>query len=258
MIVVMAYFDRQVQLNKTLESFAKSVYKDFSVVIVDDCSPKDIILPSLPFEVTVLKLTEKRYQNSGPVFNVGFNYAMKSDPDIILIHNPECYHVGDVLSYASRVTDENYISFGCYGINEATTFSEHDISKVIELDNHIITQVGWDWKVNNGWYNHPAIDPVGYHYCCAITAKNLCKINGFDERLWDCVSFDDEYLVKQIENLGLKIEITTEPFVVHQWHSSIRNDNRELWNEGARRYMQMIKTKEYRAHHLMTEDLCGN
>jgi glycosyltransferase involved in cell wall biosynthesis len=253
--IVMAYYMRNRQLIKTLDSFTKSNYKDFNVIIVDDCSSEDIVLPEYPFEIIIKKLTEKTWNNSSIVFNIGFNIALKHNPDIVVIHNPECYHVGDVLSYASKVTDKNYISFGCYGINEATTFSDHDIHEVIAKDDHVAKIVGWDWKIINGWYNHPNIDPMGYHYCSAITAENLCKINGFDERFIDSFSYEDEYMVRQVETLGLRVEITTEPFVVHQWHTSLRNDNRALWDNGANLYNELIKKKQYRAKHVINEDL---
>jgi GT2 family glycosyltransferase len=253
--IVMAYYMRNKQLIRTLQSFTESAYKDFNVVIIDDCSPEDIILPEFPFDIIIMKLSNKTWNNSSIVFNIGFNRALEENPDIILIHNPECYHVGDVLSYASTITDDKYISFGCYGINEITTFSDYNIFDVIAKENHVTKQVGWDWKIINGWYNHPIIDPMGYHYCCAITAQNLCKLNGFDERFIDSFSFEDEYLVRQVENLGLKIEITTDPFVVHQWHTSDRNDNRTLWDNGAQLYLKLIKNKQYRAEHILTEDL---
>jgi len=65
--VVMAYYNRQAQLTRTLISMSESKYRDFNVVIVDDCSPEDIVLPELPFEVKVIKNKEK-YINSVPVF----------------------------------------------------------------------------------------------------------------------------------------------------------------------------------------------
>lgn len=88
--IVMAYYQRQQQLLRTLLSFTQSQYKDFNVVIVDDCSPSDIVLPPLPFDVKIIKNKTKSI-NSVVVFNTGFNEALKSWPDVVLIHNPECY-----------------------------------------------------------------------------------------------------------------------------------------------------------------------
>lgn len=32
------------------------------------------------------------------------------------------------------------------------------------------------------WYNHSVTNPKGYHFCSAITRKNLYDLGGFDER----------------------------------------------------------------------------
>ena len=256
-VVVMAYYQRQKQLERTLLSFAKSSYKDFSVVIVDDASPDDIVLPPLPFEVTIIKNKNKSV-NSVPLFNQGFIEALKSKPDVVIIHNPECYHVGDVLSRAAQVKDDEYLSFGCYMVDKKTSESDYDIFDVIESDNYVTTMdEKGDWGDRNGWCNHPTIDPVAFHYCCALTAANLIKLNGFDERFAYGLSFDDDYLVRQIRNLGLKIEITTLPLVVHQWHENVQKMSRfaEMWKVNERILYELIPLKEYRAKHLITPDL---
>jgi GT2 family glycosyltransferase len=254
--IVMAYYNRNVQLIKTLRSFTESVYKDISVYIVDDCSKKDIELPEFPFDITVLKLYDKTWNNSAPVFNVGFNRALKDGPDIIIIQNPECFHVGDVLSYASEITDEEYISFGCFKLNQGVKFSKD----LIKENNFIVKyESNGEWKQKCAWGNHPTIDPVAFHYCSAITAKNLIKLNGFDERFSFGVSFEDDYLVRQVRNLGLKIEITETPFVVHQWHESEQTIDRvpELWDKNYAVLEKLIDLKQYKAEHLLTPDLCG-
>ncbi len=115
-----------------------------------------------------------------------------------------------------------------------------------------------DWTTPvTGWGNHPIYDPVAFHYCAAITTSNLRKINGFEERLYAGVSFEDDYLVRQIRNLGLKIEITEYPFVAHQWHTSkIRMSNvKELWDLNQKILYELIPLKEYRAKHILTPDL---
>lgn len=257
--IVMSYYDRNSQLIKTLKSFEESSYKDISVYIVDDCSPEDIKLPEFNFDITIIKLFDKHWNNCSVVFNTGFNEALKDKPDIVIITNPECYHVGDVLNYALTVTDKTYISFGCYGLDKTTTNSDYEIDEVIKKDNRIITLNDGDWHTHNGWYNHPTIDPVGFHYCSAITTKNLIKINGFEERFAYGISFEDDYLIRQIKNLGLKIEITEKPFVVHQWHNSSQSmkESKSLWDVNEKILYQLITKKTYKAVHIMTPDLCG-
>lgn len=259
--IVMAYYDRQEQLNKTLLSLCNSLYKDFNVVVVDDDSPSDIVLPSLPYEVHIIKLRNKTWHNAAPVFNTGFAYALnKKKADIIIIHNPECYHVGDVLSYANNhVNDRNYISFGCFMLSKEDSYRDIDVVELSRKNNFItFMDDRGDWtNPVSSWGNHPTIDPVAFHYCSAITADNLRKINGFEERFSYGVAFEDDYLVRQIKNMGLAIEITTYPFVVHQWHTSNirRSMVGELWDINQKILHQLIPQKLYKAQHLITPDL---
>lgn len=227
-------------------------------MIIDDGSPEDIILPETPFKVEVFKNKDKNWLSQSVPFNRGFLHALQSD--VTLITEPECYHVGDVLSYASRVKEDEYISFGCFKISKEVTFSDVDTEKLAGENQFIITQTAdgdWDQTVN-AWGNHPIIDPVGFHYCCAIRTSNLIKLNGFDERFKDGVSFEDDYFVRQITNLGLKIEITTYPFVVHQWHErlshNIMKNAPELWDKNYKILEELIPLGEYRAKHLVTKD----
>ena len=257
--VVMAYYNRQAQLTRTLISMSESKYRDFNVVIVDDCSPEDIVLPELPFEVKVIKNKVKAI-NSVPVFNQGFNEALKFNPDVVVIHNPECYHVGDVLLRARDVKEDEYLSFGCYMVDRETSESDYDINEIIINDNHVTTMdENGDWGNRNGWANHPVYDPVAFHYCCALRTENLIRLNGFDERFAFGLSFDDDYLVRQVRNLGLKINITEFPFVVHQWHPNTQKMSQyyDLWKANERVLYDIIPLKEYRAKHLITPDLCG-
>lgn len=257
--IVMAYYQRQQQLPRTLLWFTQSQYKDFNVVNVVDCSPSDIVLPPIHFDVKIIKNKTKSI-NSVVVFNTGFNEALKSWPDVVLIHNPECYHVGDVLSDAALVKRDEYISFSCYMIDRKTSESDYDINKVIKSNPGVtVTDENGDWGNRNGWCNHPVIDPVAFHYCCAIRTENLIKLNGFDERLAYGLSFDDDYFVRQVRNLGLKIEMPVYPFVVHQWHENTQKMSKykDLWKHNERVMNELIPLKEYKAKHFITPDLCG-
>lgn len=241
--IVMTYFSREIQLLKTLDSFRQYDPKDFFVVIVDDGSPEDIILPELPFEVTVLKTYNKTWSQGDPAWNYGFKITLEQNPEIIIIQNAECYHSGNVLNYAKRVTDESYISFGCYSLSQGDAF------KVIN-NRHI------NFDGESAWYNHPEYWPCGYHFCSAITAKNLVKLNGFDERFSFGVGYDDDDFLNRIKKLGLKIEITSDPFVFHQWHYGNRLLNYdELLLKNQRLYQDLSIENSYKAQHILTSDL---
>lgn len=242
--IVATFFQRQPQLDKTLASIAKTKHTDFEVIIVDDCSPEEIILPDLPFDITVLRLSGKTWANTANVYNVGFIEALKRNPDIIILQNAECYHHGDILSYAEKnITDENYIAFGCYSLAKG------------EEPGIIVNDRIAEFCGESAWYNHPVHRPCGYHFCAAISVNNLKKINGFDERFCEGIAYEDDYFIHQIRNLGLRIDIPIDPIVFHQYHyDGLYRDpalvyrNEMLWGE-------LKEDTNYRAIHKLTPDL---
>jgi glycosyltransferase involved in cell wall biosynthesis len=242
-VIVMTYYQRYNQVLKTLESFAQYDASEFRVVIVDDCSPDPLELPSYPFAVDVIRISDKQWFNPAPVFNFGFNYALQKMPDKIVIQNAECYHYQNILGYLKNLTEDNYITFGCYsqGHNEP-------LGSVI--NNRVAAFNG-----DSAWYNHPIYRPNGYHFCSAITPNNLIKLNGFDERFAQGIAYDDDYFVNRIRLLGLMIEILAEPFVIHQWHDTAVQNNAPSWEENRKLYEQLIQEQRYRAVHIYSPDL---
>lgn len=244
--IVMTYFNRQAQLIKTLESFKKYNPKDFNVIIVDDNSPEDIALPPLDFEVQIIKLTTRKTVSSAPVYNEGFRKALQTNPDIVIIQNAECYHASDILSKAKEVNEKTYIAFSCYSL------AEGESPETVVRNDRIALFNG-----DSAWYNHPEFRPVGFHFCSAITAENLKRINGFDERFMYGIDYDDNYLIHQVRTMGLEVIIPADYFVYHQFHyniprplngfNNLRN-NLELFNE-------LVLKNEFRAVHLITPDL---
>lgn len=209
--VVMTYWNRSFQLCKTLKSIEKTSVKDKHIIIVDDGSDQKPIIPEVDFPVTILNTKDKWWTNPEPAYNLGIDFAL-GFADKVIIQNAECYHVGDILHYAeNNINSKNYISFGCFSINEETTFKEHNIFK-------LLNEKGASRDGENAWYNHPKHRPVGYDFCSAITADNLKKLNGFDERLSKGCGYGDDYLLYRIKLMGLDVKITSKPFVVHQWH----------------------------------------
>jgi glycosyltransferase involved in cell wall biosynthesis len=250
--IVMTYFQRQPQLNKTLQSFFQYDPKEFNVIIIDDKSDNDIILPNLPFEVKIIKITDKKWVNMEPAYNTGILEALKYNPEIIILQNAENYHVGNVLDYAKTITNDDYISFGCYSLDEKTTMSDHDILKVIESNNKGAIENG-----QNAWYNHPEFRPVGYDFCSAITAKNLIKLNGYDERFSSGIAYGDNDLLSRIKKLKLNIEITKFPFVVHQWHYTNRQhpDCTNLVKRNSDLFAELSQLPHIKAEHVYTQNL---
>ena len=209
--IVTTYFDRPHQLRQTLLTIERSKVKDKFVVVVDDCSSLKPEIPEVNFPVHVIRTKNKSWTNPEPAYNAGIFYALDKC-DVMVIQNAECYHAGDVLTYAkNNITDENYISFGCFSIDKETTFKDHNIHEIVNK-----TGASHDGQI--AWYNHPIYRPVGYDFCTAISKKNMIRLNGFDERLSEGCGYGDDYLLYRIKLMGLSVEITESPFVVHQWH----------------------------------------
>ena len=255
--IVMAYHERQAQLDKTLYSLVASKYKNFDVIIIDDCSKEKIKCPDLPFDITILELDTKQGTNCGPIFNRGFQYAIDNNADIIIIQSPECYHVGDVISCASKITDDSYMAFGCFQLDKETTIKAHEINKLVKEHPYMVSFDGGSQLLGqNAWWNHSVYFPNPLYWCAAITTKNLIKLNGIDERFAFGYAHEDGYFVVQIKRLGLKIEIIDNPFVVHQWHTHILVDNKmELVKRNWDLYEKLLNDENYKSEHKYTPDL---
>jgi len=242
--IVLINWNRHALLLKSLGSFKESKCKNFNVLIVDNNSDTPIIIPPLPFEVQIVEMKDRLKTTSFiAAHNYGFYYALKEmNPDIIIMQHSEMLHQGDVISYAERVTEKSYISFGCYslGVGEEPATVR-------------MNQRAMKFDGDSAWYNHPIYRPRKTNFCSAITADNLRKLNGFDERFCGGVWYDDDYFLLQIERLGLKIELTTNPFVFHQNHEIAWNDPTPIHKNQV--VFEMLKNEtDYRAKHIYTPD----
>lgn len=243
--IVATYYDRLPQLINTINSLNKYKRDDFEFIVVDDASPAELTHLNNEFPLAVLRMQNKTWFNSCVPFNRGFQFALSRNPDIIILQNAECYHEGDIIGYAEQhLNEHNYISFPCYSL------SKDDTCPPVQINNRCAARDG-----DSAWYNHPWYRPVGYHFCAAITAGNLHRLNGFDERFMGGIGYDDNYLLHQIEMMGLKIEIPPEPYVFHQWHYTNKNNDPALIKNNLDLFNKLRVNSEYRAEHLITPDL---
>jgi GT2 family glycosyltransferase len=234
--IVMSYFNRLDQLRYTLKTISQSQVKDFEVVIAEDfCDPKerlDNIKKEFPhLDINVIRMSDTRpdkdYCNPCVPYNAAFR---ASRGDVIIIQNPECCHMGDVLQYTlNNLTSENYLTFHCYAATKAETRVMHSGEPLPMFT-----------EKKSRWYNHTVERPYAYHFTTAITRENLVKLNGFDERFAHGQNMDDVELIYRVKALGLELTFVEDPWVVHQYHRKTYNnphnppvtvDNRALWAE---------------------------
>jgi len=207
--IIMAYYQRQALLDKTLESIDRSAVKDYELIIVDDASEPPLVCDRA--KIIRVEKKNKWYTCSSVAWNMGFREATG---DIIIIQSPECYHVGDVLTYAlDNIKSNLYFSFGCYAIDQGETMNLQ-YGTMPAIGSYAIKS-----RTKKGWYNHSIHKPMGYHFCSAILRKDLDKIGGFDERYAHGWAFDDDDFIRRIRCKGMNVNIVDNPFVIHQYHS---------------------------------------
>ena len=144
--IVMGYYNRKEQTLQTLNSM-KKLYKDkynFEVIIVDDDSKYEEILDDsilkYEFPIKLLRITDdekKNRINSCLVYNKGFE---ECNGEIVIIQNPECIHIGDILGFLEKKFKyDTYFSFPCFNSNNYqvnkyiyNNFDELNINNIFE------------------------------------------------------------------------------------------------------------------------------
>jgi GT2 family glycosyltransferase len=236
--MVMAYYNRRQLLLNTLKSIERSFVKDIELIIVDDNSREEERIEDLveiyPFiKVIRVEKKDKWYINTCMPMNRGIAEAKG---DIIVLQNPECVHVQDVLLYiVENLTDQNYLSISTYAFNEA---------KRGELPNmllHFDKYPQQRFMMDLGWYNHPVYRPVYFNFCAALTRKNMDLLGGFDERYAMGLARDDAEFVDRIGRLGLQKIIPTEVSVIHQWHSKVEHFHEGVYPHRIRQNISVYK-----------------
>lgn len=232
--IVTSYYNRRAQFINTLNTIKKSKQIDnVELIVVDDCSNDEHRIEDLTNEylfLKVIRLESKDRWYTNPC--VPFNKAIKeATGDVIVLQNPECLHVGDILNdIINKINDEVYLTYGVYSLDETTTSYLYDLpydnehifgmikSQIMPMNN-----VNYVHEGHACWYNHSIYRPAAYHFVAAITKNNMDKLNGFDERYSNGIGFDDDEFLYRIKLLGLDIQIIDEPFAIHQWHYSENN-----------------------------------
>ena len=211
----MTYWNRKRQLHNTLRSIEQ--YKhDINIIIVDDASTDGANILCYENDHTrVITMKDKWWVNPCIPFNTGLKEA---DSDIILIQNAECVHNGDIVEHAlNNAKDGLYITYSALSINAGLTEKVCRGEDLEEVIRPYLTQPESGWG-ETGWYNHPLYRPMYYHFCSAMTRRDLHDLGGFDERYARGSGFDDDDFIRRIRQKGMRTEIIEYPFVVHQYH----------------------------------------
>lgn len=217
--IVMTAYNRQQQLDRTLESFKHHKYSsDVEVIIVDDGSYEPVTLSNLVGNEFVVRLVRidhasKWYINPCIPFNLGLKLARGKT---VIIQNAECLHKDNLIDYldlSTRILSSTYLSFACYSLDE----KQSNLSDLQKFNNFKKSSAGRDGS--SGWYNHSIYRPAGYHFCAAISRKNLEHIGYFDEAYAMGTAFDDDEFLYRVRK-KMEFKIVDNCIVLHQWHYS--------------------------------------
>jgi glycosyltransferase involved in cell wall biosynthesis len=239
--IVTSYYNRKKQFINTLETISKSSeINNTEIIAVDDASDDgeriEYLTNLYPF-LKVIRVNKENKWWSNP--SIPFNKAInESSGDVIILQNPECLHLGDILKNAKEnINDTNYLSYSVYSINHSTTNKLSNLKydeNLFNQINEIIGQknnVGFTGIGQECWYNHPIYRPCHYHFISAISRKNINILGGFDERYGYGCSYDDDEFLHRVKLLGLDLKIIDEVHGVHQWHNTYENRDFEFHNK---------------------------
>ena len=261
--IVIAYYNRRDLLLKTLQSISKTQYRgDFEIVIVDDASndPQRIndlptLLSKLNLKVIQIRKNTKWWINPCIPYNIGFEI---STGDVIIIQNPECLHIGDIVSYVDYSISQNkYIVFGCYSINKEITKS---ISKMLMEDVYkkILSLKEMDSAKSSSkmeWYQHSKFNPRCLHFCTAITRSDLEDLGGFDESYANGIGKDDKDFILRIRKKGMNVDMVDDPFIIHQFHKHTDYSRKELFVKNSSIFNKVEKSGTFRVVNKHTKSL---
>ncbi len=113
--IATSYYNRRPQFINTLKTIQQSKQIDnLELIVVDDCSNDEHRIEDLPATYPFLKVirlesNDRWYTNPC----VPFNKAIKqATGDIIVLQNPECLHVGDILTdIVNKINDDVYLTY---------------------------------------------------------------------------------------------------------------------------------------------------
>ena len=231
----MAYFNRKPQLLYTLKKISETVYKNFEVIIVDDCSNIDNNIDNIEkeykFKIKLIKINknEKTWINPCVAYNIGIK---NSEGEIIILQNPEVCHVGDCIKFVGdNLVKNDWLTLNCYGLGnfnhnkELYSFENSKIFNYIQkLDNNKIGGNATFSDNIKGWLNHYKNHFVAYHYFSAIYRSDLKEKmeDGFHLNYKNGICWDDndfiKYLIYNKFNFKCTQFLKNKPFVIHQYH----------------------------------------
>jgi len=202
--IVMTSSNRSRQVNYTLQTIQKCLFKHIHVIIVDDSDTDPIIkehINGYAFHIDLVYILTKNKNWINPVvnYNIGFKFIKGSK---MIIQNAEVCYIGDILGWVStNITDNNYYSFDVRAIN---SFENNEvIYNTANLTTDIYNKnIYHTWE--EGWYQGRE-KVSNYHFLIAITRNTFELIKNFSYDYTFGINFDDNDFLLKIKSKNIKI-----------------------------------------------------
>lgn len=208
--VIFPYYDRFLQLSRTLNSFKKYYHSrdDYEIIIIEDAknAMNDNFHRQLLMVINDSAMPIKRYvfpdviYNPAPLYNLG---VKKSNGEYLIITNPECLHRVNILD---GLDDEFVRDKNCYVVCGCLSYKRDNTPDV--------------------WYQHSEHHNMRYHFCSALSKKTYINTGGFIEEFGQGYAYDDDAFRETLVRANVKFVLRDDLLTVHQWHIKTMPVNR--------------------------------
>jgi len=258
--VTMAYYNRSELLERTLWAYYhlhKDVMSknDYEFVIVDDGSRED-----LKAEIAAEKLKNKlnievlyiKRDKVAPNPSIPINISVKhSSGDIVIITNPEVMPLTPVLAWVQEnQTANNWNVCKTYSLSqEQQDFISYLQKEHIDFIKNVREEVvlkdeGVEFIPGEGWYDHPYFRVKFYYFLASICKNDFIRIGGIDEDFANGIAYEDDDLVRRLNQNGFELNYMDRQTALHQFHDSTGGQPGPEWMKNYELYYKNLHEKK--------------
>ena len=237
--ILMPYYKKPT-LHNTLLSY-QYLYKgrdDYEVIIIEDLKNRmdkrehnqlqSIIAQFAPdIRLRIVQMNGPDAFAPARHFNTGAQFA---EGTYVVLTNPECVHIMDVLGAFDKELDKNpdaYIVAACF-----STDSTGQVDRIADFH-----------PKHKVWLQHSGILNRGLHWCSVMSMVQFKNVGGFDEGYAPGFGREDVDFIRTVREAGIKVVANDDIIVVHQDHPDFSPRKKELWARNKAYYSKKWRGK---------------
>lgn len=205
--------------------------KDWEAVVILDGDKENIIVPEQLVGRIKQVVLNREGVNPALLFNMA---AVIGKGSHLIITNPECYHVSDVLGWFDRVFEEDpdgYAVAACDHVGHIGRLKQYQEV----LGKHIMI------------YQHSIERNALYHFCSAMSRTTWDMLGGFCEDFGNGYAYDDDDFRDCVLHRGITCYVNDTIKVLHQDHSKYKHtmDIRQKHNMNKELYLKRAQERSF-------------